>query len=179
MNIKEISIVLSGQWNTSLFTPNWVFKNVFHMKEGEEAEVGIDNNNFKLVYKVNGISFIPNESLLEIKITDGFTDDKLRYASKTALEIIQLLPHTPNLAVGINFKFEQSARLGVFSNLGIIDSFKLNQLVYKKEIENGELNMIIDKNYTLFNFHHPDVNLYKYECISSYFKESEELWNTI
>ena len=49
-SIKEISIVLVGNWNTKIFTPSWMIGELLTLSENEELNMGFNNNNLQLIY---------------------------------------------------------------------------------------------------------------------------------
>lgn len=178
MIVKEVSIIVSGQWNTSIFSPNWVFKNVFKIKESDEAEVGIDGSEFKIVFKINNLTLVPNSNFVEFKISDH-SDDTLLYAANSCIQLIQLLPHTNKLAVGLNYKYDKSTRFDESKKSNALAGYDVSQVTFEKKFETCRLNVIMDNNYTLFNYHHSKPELFKSEHILQYFKESEELWRAL
>jgi len=178
MAVKEVNIVVKGQWNTSIFTPNWVFKNVLKVRESDVAEVGIDGDEFKIVFKIDNITLVPNANHVEFKITD-YSQETLEYAGNCCIQLLQMLPHTNKVAVGLNYKHEPSSRFEKNLELTTIDDYDVSQITYKKTMDCCQLNVLVDSQYTLFNYHYSKPQLFQPEHIFKYLTESEMLWRAL
>lgn len=176
MDIKEVSIILSGQFQPSIFNPNFVSANIFDIKKGEELELGLDQSDLKVIYKFKGITLVTTDNIIELKIEDNFQEETLKLASLFAGKIITQFPYIPKLQLGINFRTDT---LDGFKNKfdGFAgNEFETDQVSYKKKLEFCVLNLIFDNNYTLFNYHYIDRTLFNPDCIIKHLKETEEVW---
>ena len=104
MKIREESftIVIAGNWNKYILTPEWVSKNLFDAAE-LKVEIPISMN-LPPRFADKEIRFIPsNNSVILVPLI--LTDDVLNKAEVMAVKLIEKLPYTPIGAFGINFGF--------------------------------------------------------------------------
>ena len=105
--IEGWNIVIIGSWNLSIFNPAWVSENLFG-----GAEVQVD---FPLTpgllsprYTHGGVVVLIDGNRLLVHPKRPEEED-LQAAEDTALLILDLLPHTPLAAVGMNYRYVESA----------------------------------------------------------------------
>lgn len=94
-------IVCSGQWNVRIFTPNWVYKNVYCITSNKPMDVKLQYNSAAVQYKYDDIDFSVSDSKLELKCNE--LDEKKLYKIDSIFKhVTELLNHTPIFAVGYN-----------------------------------------------------------------------------
>ena len=98
---KFALIVCSGQWNVRIFTPNWVYKNVYCIASHKPMDVKLQYNSAAVQYKYDDIEFSVSDSKLELKCND-LDETKLTKIDGIFKPVTELLNHTPIFAVGYN-----------------------------------------------------------------------------
>jgi len=104
INIEAWTVVVVGQWNQRIFTPDWVGRNVFHADE-IIAEIAFNPGSFAFRYSHDDLTFEASQSRIAVGFTD-ISDATLIRAENAVCGILNSLPHTPISGVGINFSFE-------------------------------------------------------------------------
>lgn len=178
-DFDEASIVMVGVWNVKIFTPEWIIDNLLELSINEGVEVSIDKRNLNLRFKYKDFHFFPNDRSFEIA-TDKINEENLLYINKKSLRLLSLLPHTPGLKVGINFKKSIDSqlpklKLGEFKKEG----FSLNEIKLTKNIGEGILNVIYSneansKDIVTLNFHFTDIKKFSTKSIVEKFKIADE-----
>lgn len=107
MTPKENSwtIVIAGNWNRMIFSPNWVGKKIFKT-EALEVRVPLQITN-PVVYKFEDITL----SISEDRVIIGMlvlSDECLTLGENIACMILQQLHHTPVSGIGVNFGFTEA-----------------------------------------------------------------------
>lgn len=159
----QISIVIAGNWNPRIFTPNWVAQNLFGMAQGSALEFGVNLDDLDLMYEHEDIELYPKYSFLEIT-TKKCSVENCSKISNMALKILSLLPQTPVKAVGVNFRYElsrseNSSFLKKIEVKNEFDGFELNQTKHSKKksdkcVLNINSDIRPDKVKVNFNFHY-------------------------
>jgi hypothetical protein len=96
------NVVLAGNWNLAIFSPNWLSKNLF----GSES-ITIE---FPLVpglpprFTVEGIVILSSTDRVMLA-PKMLTDEAIKRTEDMACKLLNLLPHTPISALGVNFGF--------------------------------------------------------------------------
>lgn len=167
------SIVILGLWNRMIFNPSWVGKNVFE-SETVECLVSVMPQD-PTIFRHGGISLLVQDQRLILRV-DEYSLDKVLDAEKKALRIIQELPHTPLIGIGINFGFviDGDGRSDILTVFNHDDDSQLTEAgwqvdkrvierILKKEDESNyvlKFTMSLDKQISFdANFHHP-INKY-------------------
>lgn len=98
----NFTIVVVGNWNVSIFSPEWVGRNIFENKAITlEFEIG---SGLQRRLSVDDVIIIPSSSSL--MVTSNKVDDiTLKRMENVACKILELLNHTPVRAVGVNFGY--------------------------------------------------------------------------
>lgn len=168
--IPEWTIVLAGGWNTNIFQPDWVAKNVFGQDE-INVEFFMGAAQGALSYGAGKISLIVRPDKLIFGCKDTSTDALAR-AEAAALKVLELLPHTPVGAFGINFGFSEEApsadltRLFQTADIDPISQFgctiQKTSLARQVAVENRILNLThtfeAGQVIIVLNFHYPVAN---------------------
>lgn len=102
---KSASIVCIGNWNTKIFTPQWVMSKLFAVPEGESMNMNVNKENLNLSFIWKGFSFSPTDKVVEIK-TSTMDPNTLNQAEDLFARLVDYLPHTPIEAYGYNIKFD-------------------------------------------------------------------------
>lgn len=105
--IDEWTIVLPGAWNSRVFSPQWVAQHLLH-KEKLEIELGVSTTGPHIRYRTNNIVLIPKDDRLIIGALNG-EDGTLEQMERVACMTLELLPHTPIVAAGVNFGFLEAS----------------------------------------------------------------------
>ena len=95
--------VVVGRWNVSIFSPDWLGKNLFDNKEllvDFPMEPGLP-----LRITGDNVLLIPYSDRVVFGAKEG-TDAYLRHMEALAIKLLDILPHTPISAVGVNFGYE-------------------------------------------------------------------------
>jgi hypothetical protein len=97
------SIVMVGGWNVRIFSPLWVTQ---HLTDEQEVglEVAVNNPALPMRLVFEGLQMEVSGTRIALKpaAADGET---LRRLQRVARRILELLPHTPVSAVGVNLKY--------------------------------------------------------------------------
>ncbi len=101
--LQNWTLVLAGGWNVSIFQPQWVAKHVFQ-QDDIVVEVAMATGPPGLVFLSNHVSLAARSDRLVFGCKNT-TDETLAALEVAALRVLELLPHTPLTAFGINFGF--------------------------------------------------------------------------
>jgi hypothetical protein len=108
LDLRRPTIVLAGAWNPAIFEPAWIARHVFGMPGGVEFTVNaaqmIADGEAKLAIYIGDVGFSVSPTRLEIFAAQVGAAAFSAVESATA-KIVELLPHTPISAYGINFRF--------------------------------------------------------------------------
>lgn len=107
-NIDKWTIVVTGNWNVSIFDPAWISVNLMDDtplkgKSGTQ-EVFLDARGVELRHTIGTLRLNPLQDRLVIGTTST-DDDSLMLMQTTTLSILRILNHTPITGMGINFGF--------------------------------------------------------------------------
>lgn len=99
------TIVIIGGWNPKIFRPDWVGKELFDRKTiAVEVSLAPGTSIVRFSSPEDGLLLIPSEDRLIVGIRKG-DDEVVAKAEGLARKALELLPHTPVGAVGVNFGF--------------------------------------------------------------------------
>jgi hypothetical protein len=162
--IEGWGIVVAGNWNVSIFNPNWVSENIF-----DKAEVQVE---FPLTpglsprYTRDGVSVFLQGERLNL-CPEQANDQCLKAVEDKAKRILDLLPHTPVNAVGINFIYKETdPKPGLSAMFNFQDTGRLDVLGFNTQVREigrqlawnaGMLNLtmrISNAGSILFNFNY-------------------------
>jgi hypothetical protein len=98
------TVVVAGQWNRHIFTPQWVGKHLF-----ESPTVQIETQiapvaGGSIRYLTDDVVLLPQADRLIVGVR-RIDDDALRRVEQIACKALALLPYTPVTALGMNFGF--------------------------------------------------------------------------
>lgn len=104
-NLENWTLVIVGQWNARIFSPKWAAEKI--LKQGEiKVELAVSSNAPIIRLHTDDLVLIPLDDRI-ILGAKGITDDILRKVEVIARTTLELLPHTPVTALGINFAFNE------------------------------------------------------------------------
>ncbi len=124
--IKDsFNIVLLGAWNPSIFSQDWVLKN---LAQNETSNIAmafpLDDPTAPRKIDFDGVSLFPGRKQLHI-VAGTLDPEGLKKCSEIIVKILNLLSHTPVGHCGINFSFEETNnldRLEIVQNIGDEDN---------------------------------------------------------
>ncbi len=161
-NKEYNTIVIVGNWNNSIFNPQWVSK--YLLIEGEvQVEIPI-NINGSYRFTTDNLRLFILDGKLNITI---LKQEPAIYdlISELVINIANYLPHTPVSAFGVNFQFTTENSDELNSLFTFSDSDNLNQkfIIHNENLsrnikyEDNSINLNINKNIDNFlidiNFH--------------------------
>ena len=130
------TVVLVGSWNVRIFSPLWVGQHLFDSKE-VEMEVGIGAGAHPMRYRKSAALIIPRDDRI-IFGTTSYRDEALSLLESLSSTTLDLLPHTPISAVGINFGFvEEDPEPDLLKLFDVPDSARLASWatdIHRKEL---------------------------------------------
>jgi hypothetical protein len=111
------SIVIVGRWNPSIFSPQWVKANLCAEADSEVTlAISISDIESPNLIQFEGIRLFPSNRRIEIKPVVQSAVNMTKCA-RVAAQILELLPHTPVTALGINFSFEEQQAPDLITSL--------------------------------------------------------------
>ena len=160
------TVVLAGAWNTQIFQPEWVAKHVFGA-EAVELQIALTPSVLSLRYAAHDATLVVHSERLIFGVKEA-TAEGIASCELYANKVMNLLPHTPIAAVGINFGFTQSDPPDQFLRLFNVDDadsladfglvIKSTQLNRAFAIDGAILNLQISLEEARlncnFNYHH-------------------------
>jgi hypothetical protein len=130
LNIMKINapgwtIVLAGNWNRYILSPQWSAKNIFDLEE-LKVEFAL-NLSMPPRFSSPDVTMIPSNNAV-IFLPLQHDDECLQKAEQIAHNLIEKLPYTPMSAFGVNFSFiEDSPEAGLLSIFNFSDKTKLDE----------------------------------------------------
>ncbi len=97
------SIVVAGHWNRKIFCPAWISSRLTTTKN-IEIEVPVDNPGLPIRLTFDGIHLSVTSNKLVLTV-DRPDDTLLERCREVAIKALKELPHTPLMAVGVNYVF--------------------------------------------------------------------------
>lgn len=100
------SIVVVGNWNPAILQPNWIAQNVLGASPAD-VQVEMEFSTMPGApprYRMRDLRFVPNYDKL-IVYPDSEDAVRLNSCADAIQRILELLPHTPVRAAGINFEY--------------------------------------------------------------------------
>lgn len=100
-----VSVVIAGSWNSRIFSPDWITKNLTNSEE-ISVELPLGNPTLPPRLGFDNIKLIVTHNKLIVKPDDGL-EDTMQRAYQIAKKSVSILTHTPISAVGVNFNFKE------------------------------------------------------------------------
>jgi len=102
------SFVISGHWNTRIFTPGWVRQNLCEDPQSEVTlAISIDDPTAPQRLSFEGIHLFPHQARLDFKPEEPTLEVMIK-CQRIARRALTLLSHTPVTGFGINFSFKET-----------------------------------------------------------------------
>jgi hypothetical protein len=184
--LDNVSIIVAGKWNLKIFTPAWTLKELIGDEQNKGIiELAFDPSNIQPIYRHITIQIIPTESFIEFKIPHPFKKDLLIKSNQMAVKLLHLLPYTPGLAIGFNFRFQKKCVLSNFKLDNYHKDYQVKTISFGKSFENYLLTLIITceegakrESNILYNFHYKDATLVKENTILDHLEylKTKESW---
>lgn len=166
------NIVILGAWNPSIFSPEWVLRN---LAESEQCEVKtafpIDDPTAPRRITFEDINIFPGRrQILLNPVTSNL--EGMKKCSSVLVKILDLLLHTPVSSAGVNFSFNESnpsdkmlAALMPSDSGSILAEYPIKETkinrVLKRDEDSCVFNFSITQNDTgcilSYNFHYDDT----------------------
>ena len=108
----QTTLVLAGAWNPAILSPNWIGRHVLRLPPGNAFQVEmvlpVQGQGGASRFSFEGISITPAQEALIFHISP---DDAGMVAKSfdVAKRILEMLPHTPVAAMGVNFSYQVDA----------------------------------------------------------------------
>jgi hypothetical protein len=142
------TVVVAAAWNVRIFSPDWVSKQLLG-NVPITIEVPIAPGAALARYTAEGVVLVPSDDKLIVGV-QRTTLPSLSRAEDVARKVLELLPHTPVTATGVNFAFDDAEpgdRLRALFRLSDLDflsrsgyKIKRTNLTRTLEIQDGVLN---------------------------------------
>ncbi len=111
------TIVVVGGWNPKIFRPDWVGKQLFDRKTiVVEVPLAPGMSVVRFNSQEDGVLLIPSDDRLVVGIRKA-DEDVVARAEGLARKALELLPHTPVGAVGVNFGFVETNPTAALTSL--------------------------------------------------------------
>lgn len=184
MNINYINIVVLGNWNKRIFTPNWISN--FIADAETQFEGIIEPKEMSMGYKIGNIIILPMDNLLEIKVGNDIKDGEK--AIVILNKILKELPHTPIKGIGFNINYTIGDTCNIYNHFQkqsiiSVDDLTISCIKLTKKYENHILNLEICMNntsepgYIMFNFHYNKADIFNTNLFEDFFNESQKYLN--
>ena len=166
MIIKDnsFSIVVIGNWNPHILSPQWISKSLFEDKPEVQVQFSL-NLDASNRFIVKNIIFVPSNDRLIIQSSDN-SDDSLLLIQETVIKLCKILCHTPIRALGINLGFihtesnEKLLELINFNDVNDIseNDWNIKSSSVKRNIEKNGYNLNLTIEYNSQSEFHFDFN---------------------
>jgi hypothetical protein len=110
MHPYEWNIIVAGDWNRAILTPNWIARSLFALPPSTPVDVlvALDGSGpFQVRYGPLTVIPLPGQLLVQLAEPSA---EQLEIGLAAMIRAIQQLPRTPLRACGINLRFRTSER---------------------------------------------------------------------
>lgn len=106
VDLRAPAIVIAGNFNPAIFTPEWIALALYEIPQGEEVGGIFVTDVVQQATRpyINRIAVTADMERLSI-FCDEMTDASISRAEAIACKVAEVLPHTPVGGVGLNFQF--------------------------------------------------------------------------
>lgn len=104
----KTNIVIVGKWNPFVFSPDWVRMHLAPQGENIHVAFPIGDPQAPVRISFGSMVLLPSSTRLEITTTDAPTSNSVDAMGTLAQQILNLLPHTPLIGLGVNLWFEET-----------------------------------------------------------------------
>ena len=148
-DFKMPLVVVAGHWNTAILDePGWIARNLQGTPEGEETELGgvvigdqLGPNQFfpqKRVWLFDGYGLGCAEQRIEFYTLDV---EKFETIYSCVEKLVNLLPHTPISAVGVNFKVRVADEIQDLARMLETDEFLESFGLVNSQVRNEKIDL--------------------------------------
>lgn len=165
-------LVVTGSWNTVLFSPKWIKDNLFDSAEPGKIDIKMKIHNDRVVSKLYQIGKIGIEVSTDrlCFIASQNSREQLDRTIELAVKTANLLPHTPISGFGVNLRYTRTTDINLNDDISGLSDYDIAEHSRKysfrsKEDDKKRVNISIlrkaDSNETSyeFNFHHNVNNI--------------------
>lgn len=105
----QTTLILAGAWNPAILSPNWIGRHILGLPPGNAFQVGmllpVQGQGGSPRFTFEGLSITPGQDALIFHLNpeDGVIVAK---SFDVAKRILEMLPHTPVAAMGVNFAYQ-------------------------------------------------------------------------
>jgi len=199
----NFSIVVIGAWNPSIFSAEWITKNLIEDEDniGVEIAFPIEDATAPRRIQFSEFTFFPGRKKLEIT-PNSATLEGMQKCSSIVAKIMSLLSHTPVTDVGINFGFIEtnpSENLNALFDLNdapeILAKYTSSEVNINRLLKSNDDDCLLNLNMTeeedtgairlKFNFHFADkgidgiMQLFENEQVKARYDETISVSNSI
>lgn len=105
MKLESTSLVVRGNWNVAILSPEWIVSNILR-RAGEEVNVLVQLSGppFVPAYIIEGVKYSIKQARVEL-FPASWSNEDLSTVERVASSIATALPHTPVRGLGLNFNF--------------------------------------------------------------------------
>jgi hypothetical protein len=187
MNPTKVSIVVLGNWNPKIFTPQWVKTQIFGVKITDEIQGMVNFEDMDFAFSHEGITIAPKTNLVEIFMED-FRLENCKKMAEIVINLLNILPQTPLKGMGVNFRYifnaDETNEFIIASKERMKDfgELSLNQIRFssqKKGFTLNILNELLNSNEIAvsFNFHYSRVEDFTLESTDNHYTETQKILN--
>jgi len=152
-DLRTPTLVVSGAWNPAIFQPGWIASNLLGVPKGEKIQVAEcarpdEDGQLKIISFFGDMGVSSSRQRLEVFLNSD-ADGIAAKGEDLVVKVLEVLPHTPIQALGINFLFVEEDPSGE-----LIDKLKTMEGLearYQIKQQNYASTLFIDEN-TDFNF---------------------------
>ncbi len=126
LNLDKWSLVIRGQWNTAILSPDWLAKEVFKKQELHIKYPVLGNT--PPIFEASNMKIVAGKNSLVIAPTKN-DEGLLQQIEDAAIHVLKTLPYTPVSAFGENFHYEtQSVPAEIETILARISQIQVSHL---------------------------------------------------
>lgn len=170
LDLRRPLIIITGIFNPAIFNPSWVARHLFDIPAGETVNVAVADGigASGLIAFLNAVGISVNQSRMEL-FAQAATEEGLEAVEKIALKILQVLPHSPYGALGVNSGYVDDDPgenvISLFSTREKLEeAFSVDERTQSVKLteENGHRNIersLSETRFSIaFNRHYDDIN---------------------
>ena len=111
IDLRKPTLVLTGAWNPAIFQLGWIAKFLFEIPEEKQIRAnsvltGTGPTDAKEIVYIDNIGLSVSSGRVEIYV-NSLSEDDFGQAEQLVSRIVDVLPHTPVNALGVNFNFSE------------------------------------------------------------------------
>ena len=111
IDLRKPTLVLTGAWNPAIFQLGWIAKFLFEVPEDKQIRAnsvltGMGPTDAKEIVYIDNIGLAVSSGRVEIYV-NSLSEKDFSQAEQLVDRIVDVLPHTPVNALGVNFNFSE------------------------------------------------------------------------